>query len=110
MERIAMTDLTPILKALVTLCAVLITAYVIPWLKARGGVAGLESLLAWVDVAVKAAEQLYTSADGAEKKRYVLNFLQGKGYSIDTDEVDNAIEAAVLSLHAELYGTEGTTE
>ena len=32
----------------------------------------------------------------------VRAFLKSKGYDVDTDEVDQAIEAAVLRLHKEL--------
>jgi hypothetical protein len=99
-----MTNLTPILNALIALCAALVTAFVIPWVKSKTTSQGRETLLAWVKIAVAAAEQLYTSTDGNEKKIYVLNFLHEKGYEISTDEVENAVESAVLELHSELYG------
>lgn len=36
----------------------------------------------------------------------MLDFLAGKGYHVSSAEVENAIEAAVLELHDQLYGTE----
>ena len=59
-------------------------------------------MLRWVDIAVSAAEQLYDAAQGGQKKLYVLGFLRDKGYDIDEDEIDLAIEAAVLRLHKEI--------
>ena len=47
----------------------------------------------------KAAEQLYTgSGRGAEKKAYVVEFLNSKGFKIDAETLDKLIEAAVFNL------------
>ena len=59
-------------------------------------------MLRWVEIAVSAAEQLYDAAAGSEKKGFVLDFLSDKGYDIDLDRLDLAIEAAVLRLHKEI--------
>mgnify|MGYP001070169564 CR=1 FL=1 len=99
-----MTDITPVIQAVVALAAALITAFVIPWLKNKVGAQNMDLFLAWVDIAVAAAEQLYDTVDGEKKKAYVVNFLAQKGFKVDTEELDNAIEAAVLKLHNELYG------
>lgn len=99
-----MTDITPIIQAVVALAAALITAFVIPWLKNKVGAQNMDLFLAWVDIAVAAAEQLYDTVDGEKKKAYVVNFLAQKGFKVDIEELDNAIEAAVLKLHNELYG------
>lgn len=99
-----MTDITPIIQAVVALAVALITAFVIPWLKNKVGAQNMDLFLAWVDIAVAAAEQLYESTDGDGKKAYVVSFLASKGFKVDTEELDNAIESAVLKLHNELYG------
>ena len=101
-------DLTPIIQAVIALCAVLITTFVIPWVKSKAGAQDTENMLAWVTIAVQAAEQLYTSKDGAAKKEYVLDFLYEQGFEVDADEIDLAIESAVLALHTALYGAEKT--
>ena len=49
-----------------------------------------------------AAQQLYHQLDGEERKKYVLDFLAQKGYDVSSEEIENAIEAAVLKLHQEL--------
>ena len=38
------------------------------------------------------------SGRGAEKKAYVVQFLQEKGFTIDPDSLDKLIEAAVFNL------------
>lgn len=100
MENINMTE---IVQALITLLAALISAVVVPWIKGKVGEQNMSDFLRWVEIAVAAAEQIYTQEDGELKKRYVLNYLYSKGVVVDEADVDNAIEAAVLKLHAELY-------
>lgn len=101
-------NITPVINAVIALLAALITAFLVPWIKSKVGAQNMDQLLAWVDIAVAAAEQLFTSTDTQKKKQYVLDFLKGKGYTVNTEEVNNAVEAAVLHLHNSLYGTEKT--
>ena len=61
-----------------------------------------KEMFKWVEIAVMAAQQLYHNLDGRMRKEYVVRFLERKGYDVDTQEVDSAIEAAVLKLHQEL--------
>lgn len=97
-------NITPIINAAIVLIAALITAFLVPWIKSKVGQQNVEQLLVWVKIAVAAAEQIYTNLDGDVKMQYVLDFLMSKGYKVDTKEIRNAIEAAVLSLHSDLYG------
>ena len=97
-----MIDLTPIYNAIIALAAACLSAFVIPWLKRKTNEQEREELLRWVEIAVAAAQQLYHQKDGAERKAYVLDFLESKGYRVDTAEIDSAIEAAVLKLHEEM--------
>ena len=97
-----MTDLTPIINAAVALLAAVITAFVVPWIRRKTTQQDRETMLAWVEIAVAAAQQLYHQLSGEERKAYVVSFLAGKGYSVDDAALDNAIEAAVLKLHREL--------
>ena len=94
-----MTDLTPAINAAITLLAALLTAFLIPWLKRRTSAQDREELL---EIAVAAAEQIWGSAQGEEKKKAVADFLREKGFSFSEREIDSAIEAAVLQLHREL--------
>lgn len=50
-------------------------------------------------IAVEAAEMIYVGAGrGEEKKQYVIDFLNSKGFTLNTAEIENLIEAAVLEL------------
>nr|DAG01699.1 MAG TPA: holin [Siphoviridae sp. ctSMg55] len=101
-------DYTQIIQAVIALISALISAFLIPWIKQNVDAGKLEKVRAYVEIAVKAAEQLYAVTDGEKKKAYVLNYLTEKGILFDSETVDKLIEAAVLQLHHELYG--GKTE
>lgn len=98
-ERIANGCITSIANAVIALIAAIITAFVIPWIRSKTTAAQFEKIKMWVTVAVEAAEQLYTgSGRGAEKKAYVVEFLNSKGFKIDAETLDKLIEAAVFNL------------
>lgn len=102
-------DITQITVALIALLSAIVTGFLIPWLKSKIGINNdkitdnQRAVLKMIIVtAVKAAEQLYNSDQGQEKKAYVLNLLKEQGYDIDSDALDAAIESAVLDLHRQL--------
>ena len=98
-----MIDITPVFNALIALAAALATAFLIPWIKSKTTAEQRDELIAWVSIAVSAAEQLYKGAGrGEEKKEYVLQFLAEQGFSVDSAAVDAMIEAAVQQLNAEM--------
>lgn len=99
-----MTNITPILQAAISLCIVIVTVVIVPWFKSLVSEQDFSDTLKWIKIAVSAAEQLYDSTKGAEKKAYVLTFLEEHGLTIDETALDTAIEAAVLELHNTLYG------
>ena len=95
-----MIDVTPLANALIMVLAVLITVYLIPWIKSQTTEKQREEINAWVKIAVQAAEQLYKgSGQGEQKKQYVLEYLASKGFTIDADSIDKMIEAAVLEIN-----------
>lgn len=97
-----MIDITPIVNALIMMLAAIITTFVIPLLKKNASAQDLNEMLKWIDIAVMAAQQMYYTEDGAARKQYVLDFLTEKGYDVNSQAVDAAIESAVLKLHQEL--------
>lgn len=103
-------DITELLKAVVELMAVLITLFVIPWLKRKVGNEKMADFLRWVEIGVLAAEQLYTDFDCEAKKAYVISLLNEKGFKFTEAEVDAAIEGAVKTVHNQLYGAPTTKE
>ena len=99
-----MTDITMIVEAVVKLIVACLCIVVVPYIKSKCSAEQLSEARAWAKIAVAAAEQLYTSAQGTEKKTYVMNYLTCKGISVDYSDLDKLIEASVLELHSELYG------
>ena len=99
-------DYTQIISAVIALISALVSAFLIPWLKTKIDADKLQTLRTYVEIGVKAAEQLYTAAEGDKKKAYVISFLAGKGITFDVEIVDKLIEAAVRQRHHELYGSE----
>ena len=97
-----MIDLTPIINAAIAVLAALALRFVVPWLKSKTTETQRKDLEAWVKIAVAAAQQLYYQEDGAKRKEYVLKFLAEKGFDINDEAIDSAIEAAVLELHRAL--------
>ena len=94
-----MIDLTDIISAVITLIVAVITTFLIPYLKSKVDEMKFENIKTWVKVAVEAAEMIYTGTGrGEEKKAYVLNYLNSKGYTIDPESINNLIESAVLEL------------
>lgn len=99
-------DYTQIISAVIALISALVSAFLIPWLKTKIDANKLQTIKTYVEIGVKAAEQLYAATDGKEKKAYVINFLAEHGIRFDVSTIDQLIEAAVLQLHHELYGSE----
>lgn len=98
-----MINLTGIISAVLTLIVAVLSAYLIPLIKRKVDAEKLATIQFWVGIAVDAAEQVFRDGGlGAEKKKYVVNFLEARGFSIDAEELNNLIEAAVLELKQEL--------
>lgn len=95
-------EITEIVKIAIELIVAFASLWLIPWLRARLNAEQVSDMLRWVEIAVSAAEQLFDAAQGGQKKLYVLGFLRDRGYDVDEEELDLAIEAAVLRLHKEI--------
>lgn len=91
-------DITPILEALIGLISLIITGFLIPFIRQKLSNEKREKLRSWVSIAVAAAEQLYGSKTGLRKKEYVVSFLLSKGLVFDIDEVTAMIESEVYKL------------
>lgn len=99
-------DYTELIQALITLASVIITGFLIPILKQKLSAEKRAKLNDYVRIAVNAAEQLYGSKAGQEKKRYVINFLSSKGLYFDEAEVEAMIESEVYKLTQALQPNE----
>ena len=96
-----MIDITPVVNAVIALIAALISVFIIPWIKANTTAHQQKTMIELIQVAVSAAEQIYSGAGrGEEKKQYVLEFLASKGVKVDDEAVNAAIESAVQQLNS----------
>lgn len=99
-----MNDITlTILKIVISVCSALITIYLIPYLYTLKEDKKYASLVAMVEVAVKAAEQTFReSGQGAAKKEEVIKFVSewmtNKGVTISQEQLSQIIECAVYQL------------
>ena len=93
-------DYTQIISAVIALISALISAFLIPWIKTKIDADKLQTVRTYVEIGVKAAEQLYAASEGDKKKAYVISFLAGKGIKFDVETVDKLIEAAVRFISA----------
>lgn len=94
-------DITKIVEAVILLVAAIAEVWLVPLIKEKLATEKRAKLIEYVRIAVKAAEQLYEINDGKKKKKYVLEYIEGRGFKIGP-EIDAVIEAEVLQLHAML--------
>lgn len=94
-----MTELT---KAIISVVLILITAYVIPWLKNNVGDDKYAALVEFAEIVVRSAEKIYTPEEWAQKKAYAVNMLEKKakevGLNLNEKEINAIIEGAVQAV------------
>lgn len=107
-------DITKIILSVLTLLTAIVTSVVIPWVRVKIKEAESklteqqqDDLVKWAKIAVDAAEMIYKeSGMGAIKKAYVEKFiadyLAKRGLVFDSEQVNLAIESAVLELKKDL--------
>lgn len=99
-----MDDITMILlKYVITICAALITAYVLPYIKTLKDDARYAKVIEVVELSVRAAEQVIRDPkSGNIKKARVLKvvrkWLGEHNIDISEDEIDQLIESAVYAM------------
>lgn len=99
MEVVIMTA-NNIFYVALSIVSVLVTGVLVPLLKQKYGKEKVISVMEAVDIAVKAAEQIYTkTGQGNLKKQYVLMRLNEQGFKVSEKELDDMIEASVLELN-----------
>jgi hypothetical protein len=99
-------NLTEILTGILTLLGLLITTFLVPWLKAKIDEGKLTRLTYWIEVAVLAAEgDISGKKKGAERKQFVLDFLQDKGYDINLNDLEIQINSTVYDIINKLKET-----
>lgn len=92
-------DLNVFFDGVLALVSMVISAFLIPWLHSHLNEQQRKELQDWVDIAVRAAQQLYHDLNGAERKEFVMRFLVAQGYDPEDETVHQLVEAAVFRLH-----------
>ena len=91
-----------IVELIVMVLVAFIARYVIPWLRNKIGADKLAEIEEWAKNAVLMAQQVMQGKDGADKKAYVTEFLQGlliaKNISLSDEQLDILIESAVKQM------------
>ncbi len=82
-----------------TLLAGLVTAFLVPYLKAKLTRHQQDTLMTLIEIAVNAAEQLFRDEEksGEKKLEFVKEFLRTQGAVTDAN-TDNMIESAVYKM------------
>lgn len=98
-----MNDVTfIILKLVVSVCAALVTVYLIPYIKTLREDKRYAQALDIVQTAVRAAEQTCKDDTGEFKKSEVLSFvcqwLEKNGVKMEMSQLDRLIECAVYQM------------
>lgn len=90
------------LKVIVMLAVILVTRYLVPWIKELIGAAKMEEIRKWAKDAVEAAQQVHDAKSGAERKKIVIDIMRGillrKNIDMSEEELDVLIEAAVKAM------------
>lgn len=94
-----MIDITFIFRAIILIIAGVVAKFVIPYFKAKTTSEDQAKIYTLVQIAVQAAEQIITATGaGAEKKKYVQEWLAARNLTIDDTALDAMIESAVYEM------------
>lgn len=89
-----------IIGAILTIITALITAYVIPWIRAKATDSQLEQIRRYIELAVRCAEQIYSPEEWETKKEYVMNYIinivnQRFSVHLTVEDIDIMVEGVV---------------
>ncbi|MBO4266606.1 MAG: phage holin [Lachnospiraceae bacterium] len=91
--------ISKITECTITVIILIVSAYVIPFLKNKIGTDKMQLLQEFTETCVRAAEQLYTPEDWKFKKEYVTKLVSEKandlGIGLNEAEIDAVIEGIV---------------
>ena len=94
-----------IIKVIVMVAVLLISRYLIPWIKEKCDTDKLALAEKWVKYAVLKAQQVLWAEKGQDKQAYVAEFLKkiliAKNIALSDEELDVLIEAAVKQMKIE---------
>jgi hypothetical protein len=88
-----------ILMLIIKVLAILVMAFVLPWISKKMGAENYAKLLQAIKLAVQAAEQLFPdSGVGAKKKQWVRDLITSQ-FKVSNEDVERLLEAFVYELN-----------
>lgn len=94
-----------VIKIVVMVAVLVVTRYLVPWLKDKIGADKLAATEKWARYAVLKAQQVLWEKDGQDRKAYVTEFLKeiliAKNIALSDEQLDVLIEAAVKQMKME---------
>lgn len=91
-----------IIKVVVMVAVLVVTRYLVPWLKEKIGADKLATVDKWARYAVLKAQQVLWEQGGQDRKAYVTEFLKeiliAKNIALSDEQLDVLIEAAVKQM------------
>lgn len=102
MEKIDIETLNIIIKSTITLISVILSTFVVPWIKSKVEAEKLSKIEEYTRLAVRCAEQIYTPEEWKIKKQYVLAYISTKaeeiGIEVSSEDLENIIEGIVNEI------------
>ncbi len=92
-------SITEIVTLVLKVLCFILVAFVIPVVKRKYTQQELEAVNDKIMTYVQAADQIFGSEQGEEKKQWVRGRLAAHGIDVDLNIIDAEIEACVLMLH-----------
>ena len=92
-------SITEIVTLVLKVLCFILVAFVIPVVKRKYTQQELEAVNDKIMTYVQAADQIFGSEQGEEKKQWVRSRLAAHGIDVDLNIIDAEIEACVLMLH-----------
>lgn len=92
-----------IVSAVITIIFALISAYVIPYFKAKVSQDQINTFNYYLDLAVRCANQIFTPEQWQEKKTYVMNYLTNVvndklKLTLSEEDLSNLVEGKVNEI------------
>lgn len=93
-----------IILTLIPVIGIIITGFIVPFIKSKIDTEKLNKIAKWTEYAVKSAEMIYKeSGQGTYKKEYVIKFLTNmfnkKKVVITNEQMDVLVESTVQELN-----------
>lgn len=94
----------PIVGAILTILATLISAYVIPYINQKITAEDMATIRHYIEIAVRCADQIFTPEQWQEKKQYVFEYIckvadEKLHIKLTPEDIDVLIEGFVRQIH-----------